>query len=75
MLKEETRLEDYSQIIGSTFRANAKRGYTNYNNPVHQGISAMYTDTLLDDMVGVVLNVLVITHMLQVEKFLMVGIT
>ncbi|HHE6093555.1 TPA: phage tail tape measure protein [Staphylococcus aureus] len=29
------------QIIGSTFRANAKRGYTNYNNPVHQGISAM----------------------------------
>ena len=25
--------------------------------------------TLLDDMVGVVLNVLVITHMLQVEKF------
>lgn len=29
------------QIIGSTFRANAKRGYTNFNNPVHQGISAM----------------------------------
>ncbi|HDJ3210462.1 TPA: phage tail tape measure protein [Staphylococcus aureus] len=29
------------QIISSTFRANAKRGYTNYNNPVHQGISAM----------------------------------
>ncbi len=23
------------------FEANAKRGYTNYNNPVHQGISAM----------------------------------
>ncbi|HGO2719008.1 TPA: phage tail tape measure protein [Staphylococcus aureus] len=29
------------QIIGSTFRANAKSGYTNFNNPVHQGISAM----------------------------------
>ncbi|HDD0598305.1 TPA: phage tail tape measure protein [Staphylococcus aureus] len=29
------------QIIGSTFRANAKQGYTNYNNPVHQGVSAM----------------------------------
>ncbi|NGW44537.1 phage tail tape measure protein [Staphylococcus aureus] len=29
------------QIIGSTFRANAKPGYTNFNNPVHQGISAM----------------------------------
>ncbi|MBC8710363.1 phage tail tape measure protein [Staphylococcus pseudintermedius] len=29
------------QIIGSTFRANAKSGYTNFNNPVHQAISAM----------------------------------
>ncbi|MGV3043386.1 phage tail tape measure protein [Staphylococcus rostri] len=29
------------QIIGSTFRANAKAGYTNFNNPVHQAISAM----------------------------------
>ncbi|HHZ9678104.1 TPA: phage tail tape measure protein, partial [Staphylococcus aureus] len=29
------------QIIGSTFRANAKSGYTNFNNPVHQGISVM----------------------------------
>ncbi|CAD7359859.1 phage tail tape measure protein, TP901 family, core region [Staphylococcus schleiferi] len=29
------------QIIGSTFRANAKSGYTNFNNPLHQAISAM----------------------------------
>ncbi|UXR54481.1 phage tail tape measure protein [Staphylococcus schleiferi] len=28
------------QIIGSTFRANAKSGYTNFNNPLHQAISA-----------------------------------
>lgn len=29
------------QIIGSTFRANAKSGYTNFSNPLHQAISAM----------------------------------
>lgn len=29
------------QMIAPTFRANAKAGYTNFNNPVHQAISAM----------------------------------
>ncbi|EHT3655932.1 phage tail tape measure protein [Staphylococcus pseudintermedius] len=29
------------QIIGSTFRANAKSGYTNFSNLLHQAISAM----------------------------------
>ncbi|EMZ6974768.1 peptidoglycan DD-metalloendopeptidase family protein [Staphylococcus pseudintermedius] len=29
------------QIIGSTFRANALAGYRNFNNPLHQAISAM----------------------------------
>lgn len=29
------------QIIGSTFRANAKPGYSNFSNPLHQAISAM----------------------------------
>ncbi|QHW36853.1 phage tail tape measure protein [Staphylococcus ursi] len=29
------------QIIGSTFRANAKPGYNNFSNPLHQAISAM----------------------------------
>lgn len=29
------------QIIGSTFRANAKSGYTNFSNTLHQAISAM----------------------------------
>ncbi|WP_425423640.1 phage tail tape measure protein [Staphylococcus felis] len=29
------------QIIGSTFRANAKPGYGNFSNPLHQAISAM----------------------------------
>ncbi|WWT40122.1 tail length tape-measure protein T [Staphylococcus phage PT1-1] len=29
------------QMIAPTFRANAKAGYTNFNNPIHQAISAM----------------------------------
>ena len=55
------------QIIGSTLELTLNEGTLII---IIQYIKvSQQCSTLLDDMVGVVLNVLVITHMLQVEKF------
>lgn len=36
-----TPSKGFFQMIQPTFMANAKSGYTNFNNPLHQGISAL----------------------------------
>ncbi len=73
MLKEETHQEDYSkssaQLLEQTLNVDILTLIIRFIKVFQQ------CSTLLDATVGMDLSVLVITHMLQAEKFLMVGIT